>query len=193
MSISQRQIGAYTSKRKKKLVWKGGTKTMLNLEQLTKQLENLEQEKRNKYKEYTQKIQELQAMRIKNDQEYEQEIESVKFLILEQLGDQEEIETESFIVSKQHPDLTKPSYYKLQLPKEAEQKERFIDYMKKEHPELLKEKTAYSPVQLDIKKLVADQVFHLTDENQVVDENGQLIPYLSADVKGIEPKVKVKK
>lgn len=173
--------------------WKDGMKTKTNLEHLTKQLEQLEQEKLTKYKEHTEKIQELQAVRTKIDQEYEQEIESVKYLILEQLGDQEEIETESFIVSKKHPDLTKPSYYKLQLPKDKEQKERFIEYMKKDHPELIKEKTEYSPIQLDIKRLVADQVFHLTDEKQVVDENGQLIPYLSANVKGIEPKVKVKK
>ncbi|EME7094295.1 hypothetical protein QEI46_002767, partial [Enterococcus faecium] len=61
-----------------------------------------------------------------------------------------------------------------------------------EHPELVKESTEYKPKQLDIKKLIADGVFQLTDDLRVIDENGCYIPNLIVDIKEPEVKVKVK-
>lgn len=165
----------------------------MNLENLTRQLELLQQEKGVKLKEYTQKIQELQWLREKAEQDYEKEIIAIKAQMLKEMADNEQLETESFILTKKEPNLTRPANYKLQLPKEKEAKESFLFYLSKEHPELVKATTEYKPIQNDLKKLIADGVFHLTADNQVVDENGCLVPNLSVAIKETEVKVKVKK
>lgn len=165
----------------------------MTLEELTRHLEQLEQEKGLKYKEYTRKIMELQVARETIDKEYQQEIETLKTLILEQMGDDGKVETESFVLTKKQPNLSRPANYKLQLPKDKEEKEPFIQYLRQEHPGLIKEATEYKPIQNDFKKLIADGVFHLTEDNQVIDDNGCIIPNLKVNVKGVEVKVKVKK
>ena len=86
----------------------------------------------------------------------------------------------------------KSAHFKLQPSKVKEEKEQFIQYLRNEHPELVKESTEYKPKQLDIKKLIADGVFQLTDDCRVVDENGCFIPNLTVDIKEPEVKVKVK-
>ncbi|MGL9971446.1 hypothetical protein [Enterococcus sp. DIV1420a] len=165
----------------------------MNLEELTRQLERLEQEKGLKLREYTQRIQELQWLRTKVEQEYQQKISTIQDRMIEQMADDEKVETESFVLTKKQPNLSRPANYKLQLPKDKEEREPFINYLRQEHPGLIKATTEYKPIQNDFKKLIADGVFHLTADNQVIDDNGCLIPYLKVNVKGVEVKVKVKK
>lgn len=165
----------------------------MTLEELTRRYEELQRERGIKLREYTQRIQELQWLRNKVEQEYQQELDRLQTLILKQIGDKEKVETESFVLTKKRPNLSRPANYKLQLPKDKEQKEPFIQYLRQEHPGLIKETTEYKPIQNDFKKLIADGVFHLTEDYQVIDDNGCLIPNLKVDVKGVEVKVKVKK
>ncbi|EPH81489.1 hypothetical protein P0E63_08950 [Enterococcus faecalis] len=165
----------------------------MTLEELTRRYEELQRERGIKLREYAQRIQELQWLRNKVEQEYQQELDRLQTLILKQIGDKEKVETESFVLTKKRPNLSRPANYKLQLPKDKEQKEPFIQYLRQEHSGLIKETTEYKPIQNDFKKLIADGVFHLTEDYQVIDDNGCLIPNLKVDVKGVEVKVKVKK
>jgi hypothetical protein len=64
--------------------------------------------------------------------------------------------------------------------------------MKEEHPGLIKEELVVKPIQNDIKQLLVDGIFHMTDEGLLIDDNGMAIPNTTVDVKGIEVKVKVK-
>ena len=64
--------------------------------------------------------------------------------------------------------------------------------MKEEHPGLIKEEVVIKPIQNDIKQLIVDGVFHMTEEGLLIDENGMAIPNTTVDVKSVEVKVKVK-
>lgn len=163
-----------------------------NLEEITKKIEEIEQAKKRLTDQYDIKIAQLtekkKALCSDLQQEIDAAIEIQKLLI----GDNEQVETESFIIHKKHPNLKSKAAYKLVPPDDKKQKEEFIEYLRTEHEELLKENISYKPIQNDIKKLIIDGVFNLTDEGLLIDDNGIAIPHLIVDVKDIELKVKVK-
>lgn len=163
------------------------------LETITKEIEYMKQSQKEKLDQYDLAIAKLVEKKKQFLDKAQQEIDAALVIQRQLLGDEELVETQSFIVSKKYPDFTKPVSYKLQLPKEKEQKDALIQYLRNEQPELVKEKVEYSPVQNEFKKRIAAQVFRLTEEGELVDENGQLIPELTVEVKDVEVKVKVKK
>ena len=64
--------------------------------------------------------------------------------------------------------------------------------MQEEHPGLIKEEVIIKPIQNDIKDLIVDGVYHVTEEGLLIDDNGMAIPNTTVEVKGVEVKVKVK-
>ena len=164
----------------------------MNLEEITKSIENLVLDQKSDLNIYDKKIAELQAKKAEAHQSYQRQIDAAMELQKMLLGDAESIETESFIISKKRPNLKSKAAYKLQPPTDKKEKERFIRYLKEEHAGLLKEETTYKLIANDTKQLIIDGIFHMTDEGLVVDDNGMTIPYLKAEVKPVEVRVKVK-
>lgn len=141
---------------------------------------------------YDRQIAEIVDAKIKFLDKSKQELDAALEIQKQLLGDSESIETESFIISKKYPNMKSRATYKLNLPKSKEEKVRFDQYMKQEHPGLIKEEVVVKPIQNDIKQLLADGVFNMTEEGLLIDDNGMVIPNTTVDVKGIEVKVKVK-
>lgn len=164
----------------------------MNLEEITKSIENLVLDQKSDLNIYDKKIAELQAKKAEAYQSYQRQIDAAMELQKMLLGDAESIETESFIISKKFPNLKNKAIYKLHLPKSKEEKARFERYMLEEHPGLIKKETILKPIQNDIKQLIADGIYHVTEEGLLIDDNGVAIPNTTVEVKGIEVKVKVK-
>ena len=164
----------------------------MNLDQLTMDLEKLESDFGALQNEYDRQIADLQDKKTIALQAIKQEIDAGRTLQLQLLGDVETIETENFVISKKRPNLKSKATYKLLQPTEKTEKEKFIRYLREEHVGLLKEETTYKLLANDAKQLIVDGIFHMTDEGLVVDDNGMAIPYLRAETKGVEVKVKVK-
>ena len=164
----------------------------MNLEEITKEIELMKQVQKSKLDLYDRQIAEIMDAKVKFLNESKQELDAALELQKQLLGDAESIETESFIVSKKYPNFKSKAAYKLSLPKSKEEKVRFDRYMKEEHPGLIKEETIIKPIQNDIKQLIVDGVFYMTEEGLLIDDNGMAIPNTTVDVKGVEVKVKVK-
>lgn len=166
-----------------------------DLEWITKKIEELEQAKKIKSDEYDLEIAKTTERKNRVCADLQKEIDEAVAIQRQLMGNAEIVETKSFVLTMKPVDLRKPSQFKLQPSKIKEEKEQFIQYLRNEHPELVlvKESTEYKPKQLDIKKLIADGVFQLTDDLRVIDENGCYIPNLTVDIKEPEVKVKVKK
>lgn len=165
---------------------------LLNLEEITKEIELMKQVQKSKLDLYDRQIAEITNTKVAFLNESKQELDAAIELQKQLLGDTESIETESFVISKKHPNLKSRATYKLNLPKSKEEKVRFERYMKEEHPGLIKEETIVKPIQNDIKQLIVDGVFHRTEEGLLIDHNGMAIPNTTVDVKSVEVKVKVK-
>ena len=165
---------------------------LLNLEEITKEIEDLRQLIGAKINLYDNQIAQIVEVKTAFLREMERELNAALELQKQLLGDEELVETESFIISKKHPNLKSRATYKLNLPKSKEEKVRFERYMKEEHPGLIKEEVIVKPIQNDIKQLITDGVFHMTDEGLLIDDNGMAIPNTTVDVKSVEVKVKVK-
>ena len=163
-----------------------------DLEWITKKIEELEQAKKHWLDKYDLEIAQLTERKNRVCADLQKEINEAVAIQRQLMGNAELVETKSFVLTMKPVDLRKPSHFKLQPSKVKEEKEQFIQYLRNEHPELVKESTEYKPKQLDIKKLIADGVFQLTDDFRVVDENGCFIPNLTVDIKEPEVKVKVK-
>ncbi len=164
----------------------------MNLEEITKEIELMKQVQKSKLDLYDRQIAEITDAKVAFLNESKQELDAAIELQKQLLGDMESVETESFVISKKYPNLKSKASYKLSLPKSKEEKARFERYMKEEHPGLIKEEIIVKPIQNDIKQLLVDGVFHLTEEGLLIDDNGMAIPNTTVDVKGIEVKVKVK-
>lgn len=164
----------------------------MNLEEITKSIENLVLDQKSDLNIYDKKIAELQAKKAEAYQSYQRQIDAAMELQKMLLGDAESVETESFIISKKFPNPKSKDTYKLNLPKSKEEKVRFERYMLEEHPGLIKEEVVIKPIQNDIKQLIIDGVYHITEEGLLIDDNGMAIPNTTVDVKGVEVKVKVK-
>lgn len=165
----------------------------MSLEEVTKEIEDLRHLIGAKINLYDNQIAQIIEAKTAFLRETEQELNAALELQKQLLGDDELVETKSFVISKKHPNLKSRATYKLNLPKSKEEKVRFECYMKEEHPGLIKEEVVIKPIQNDIKQLLADGVFHLTEEGLLVDDNGMAIPNVTVDVKSVEVKVKVKK
>lgn len=163
------------------------------LEEITKEIELMKQHKKAKLDLYDRQIAEIAEAKAKFLLESEKELDAALEVQKQLLGDADSAETESFIVYKKQPNLDSRTTYKLHFPKTKEEKVRFERYMKEEHPGLIKEETVIKPIQNDIKQLIIEGVYHVTDEGLLIDDNGMAIPNTTADVKGVEVKVKVKK
>lgn len=164
----------------------------MNLEEITKEIELMKQVQKSKLDLYDRQIAEITDAKVAFLNESKQELDAAIELQKQLLGDMESVETESFVISKKYPNLKSKASYKLSLPKSKEEKVRFERYMKEEHPGLIKEEIIVKPIQNDIKQLLVDGVFHLTEEGLLIDENGMAIPNTTVDVKSVEVKVKVK-
>lgn len=165
---------------------------LLNLEEITKEIENLRSLIGIKISLYDDQIARITETKLAFLNEIEKELTAALEIQKQLLGDMESVETESFVISKKHPNLKSRATYKLNLPKTKEEKARFERYMKEEHPGLIKEEIIVKPIQNDIKQLLVDGVFHLTEEGLLIDDNGMAIPNTTVNVKGMEVKVKVK-
>lgn len=163
-----------------------------DLEWITKKIEELEQAKKHRLNQYDIEIAQLTERKQRVCANLQKEIDEAVVIQRQLMGNAELVETKSFVLTMKPVDLRKPSHFKLQPSKVKEEKEQFIQYLRNEHPELVKESTEYKPKQLDIKKLIADGVFQLTDDLRVIDENGCYIPNLTVGIKEPEVKVKVK-
>lgn len=164
----------------------------MNLEDITREIEDLRQligAKKNLYDNQIAQIVEVKTAFLR---EMERELNAALELQKQLLGDEELVETANFVISKELPNLKSRATYKLNLPKTKEEKARFERYMKEEHPGLIKEEIIVKPIQNDIKQLLVDGVFHLTEEGLLIDDNGMAIPNTTVNVKGMEVKVKVK-
>ena len=165
---------------------------LLNLEEITKEIEDLRQLIGAKINLYDNQIAQIVEVKTAFLREMERELNAALEIQKQLLGDMESVETESFVISKKYPNLKSKASYKLSLPKSKEEKVRFERYMKEEHPGLIKEETIVKPIQNDIKQLIVDGVFHRTEEGLLIDDNGMAIPNTTVNVKGMEVKVKVK-
>ena len=159
-----------------------------DLEWITKKIEELEQAKKHRLNQYDIEIAQITERKNRVCADLQKEIDEAVVIQRQLMGNAELVETKSFVLTMKPVDLRKPSHFKLQPSKVKEEKE----YLRNEHPELVKESTEYKPKQLDIKKLIADGVFQLTDDLRVIDENGCYIPNLTVGIKEPEVKVKVK-
>lgn len=164
----------------------------MNLEEITKEIELMKQVQKSKLDLYDRQIDEITDAKVKFLNASKRELDAALELQKQLLGDMESVETESFVISKKYPNLKSKASYKLSLPKSKEEKIRFDRYMKEEHPGLIKEEVVIKPIQNDIKQLIVDGVFHMTEEGLLIDENGMAIPNTTVDIKGVEVKVKVK-
>lgn len=164
----------------------------MNLEDITREIEDLRRLIGSKINFYDRQIAQIAEAKTLFLRETEQELDAALEIQKQLLGNAESIETDSFIVSKKYPNLKSKAAYKLSLPKSKEEKVRFDRYMKEEHPGLIKEEVVIKPIQNDIKQLIVDGVFHMTEEGLLIDENGMAIPNTTVDVKSVEVKVKVK-
>ncbi|WP_313631400.1 hypothetical protein [Enterococcus devriesei] len=164
----------------------------MNLEEITKEIEDLRQLIGAKINLYDNQIAQIVEVKTAFLREMERELNAALEIQKQLLGDMESVETESFVISKKYPNLKSKASYKLSLPKSKEEKVRFERYMKEEHPGLIKEETIVKPIQNDIKQLIVDGVFHRTEEGLLIDDNGMAIPNTTVDVKSVEVKVKVK-
>lgn len=165
---------------------------LLNLEEITKEIEDLRQLIGAKINLYDNQIAQIVEVKTAFLREMERELNAALELQKQLLGDEESVETESFVISKKYPNLKSKASYKLSLPKSKEEKVRFDRYMKEEHPGLIKEEIIVKPIQNDIKQLIVDGVFHRTEEGLLIDDNGMAIPNTTVNVKSMEVKVKVK-
>lgn len=165
---------------------------LLNLEEITKEIEDLRQLIGAKINFYDNQIAQIVEVKTAFLREMERELNAALELQKQLLGDEELVETANFVISKKHPNLKSRATYKLNLPNSKEEKVRFDRYMKEEHPGLIKEELVVKPIQNDIKQLLVDGIFHMSDEGLLIDDNGMAIPNTTVDVKGIEVKVKVK-
>lgn len=165
---------------------------LLNLEEITKEIELMEQVQKSKEDLYDRQIAEITDAKVAFLNESKQELDAALEIQKQLLGDMESVETESFVISKEYPNLKSKATYKLNLPKSKEEKIKFERYMKEEHPGLIKEEVIVKPIQNDIKQLIVDGVFHRTEEGLLIDDNGMAIPNTTVDVKSVEVKVKVK-
>lgn len=165
---------------------------LLNLEEITKEIEMMRQVQKSKLDLHDRQIAEITDAKVAFLNKSKQELDAALEIQRQLLGDVESVETESFVISKKYPNLKSKASYKLSLPKSKEEKVRFEHYMKEEHPGLIKEEIIVKPIQNDIKQLLVDGVFHLTDEGLLIDDNGMAIPNTTVNVKGMEVKVKVK-
>lgn len=165
---------------------------LLNLEEITKEIENLRSLIGAKIRLYDDQIARITETKLAFLNEIEKELTAALEIQKQLLGDMESVETESFVISKEFPNLKSKATYKLNLPKSKEEKIRFERYMKEEHPGLIKEEVIVKPIQNDIKQLIVDGVFHRTEEGLLIDDNGMAIPNTTVDVKSVEVKVKVK-
>lgn len=164
----------------------------MTLEEITKKIETMKMEQKASLNRYDEQIASLQNDKTQEYLTTQKEIDAALEIQKTLLGDAESVETESFVISKKRPNLKSKAAYKLQPPTDKKEKERFISYLKEEHAWLLKEETTYKLIANDTKQLIIDGIFHMTDEGLVVDDNGMAIPYLKAEVKPVEVKVKVK-
>ncbi|MGO2638438.1 MAG: hypothetical protein ACTH9D_05355 [Enterococcus viikkiensis] len=164
----------------------------MNLEEITKEIEDLRQLIGAKINLYDNQIAQIVEVKTAFLREMERELNAALELQKQLLGDEESVETESFVISKKYPNLKSKASYKLSLPKSKEEKVRFDRYMKEEHPGLIKEEIIVKPIQNDIKQLIVDGVFHRTEEGLLIDDNGMAIPNTTVNVKSMEVKVKVK-
>lgn len=164
----------------------------MNLEEITKSIEEMKMAQKQSLAWYDEQIVSLQNDKTQEFLETQKQIDAAIELQKMLLGDMEAIETESFIISKKFPNPKSKNTYKLNLPKSKEEKARFERYMLEEHPGLIKEETILRPIQNDIKQLIADGIYHVTEEGLLIDDNGVAIPNTTVEVKGIEVKVKVK-
>lgn len=164
----------------------------MNLEDITREIEMMRQVQKSKLDLYDRQIAEITNTKVAFLNESKQELDAAIELQKQLLGDAESIETESFVISKKYPNLKSKASYKLSLPKSKEEKVRFERYMKEEHPGLIKEEVIVKPIQNDIKQLLVDGIFNMTDEGLLIDDNGMAIPNTTVDVKSVEVKVKVK-
>lgn len=164
----------------------------MNLEEITKSIEEMKMAQKQSLAWYDEQIVSLQNDKTQEYLTTQKEIDAAMELQKMLLGDAESIETESFIISKKFPNPKSKNTYKLNLPKSKEEKVRFERYMLEEHPGLIKEEVVIKPIQNDIKQLIIDGVYHITEEGLLIDDNGMAIPNTTVDVKGVEVKVKVK-
>lgn len=164
----------------------------LNLEEITREIEMMRQIQKSKLDLYDRQIAEITDAKVAFLNKSKQELDAALEIQRQLLGDMESVETESFLISKKHPNMKSKTTYKLNLPNSKEEKVRFDRYMKEEHPGLIKEELVVKPIQNDIKQLLVDGIFHMTDEGLLIDDNGMAIPNTTVDVKGIEVKVRVK-
>lgn len=164
----------------------------MNLEEITKSIEEMKMAQKQSLAWYDEQIVSLQNDKTQEYLTTQKEIDAAMELQKMLLGDAESIETESFIISKKFPNLKNKAIYKLHLPKSKEEKARFERYMLEEHPGLIKKEIILKPIQNDIKQLIADGIYHVTEEGLLIDDNGVAIPNTTVEVKGIEVKVKVK-
>lgn len=164
----------------------------MNLEEVTKSIEKMKMAQKQSLNWYDEQIVSLQNDKTQEFRETQKQIDAAIELQKILLGDEELVETESFIISKKYPNPKSNATYKLNLPKTKEEKIRFDRYMVEEHPGLIKEEVVIKPIQNEIKQLIIDGIYHITEEKLLIDDNGMAIPNVTVEVKGVEVKVKVK-
>lgn len=164
----------------------------MTLEEITKKIETMKMTQKASLNWYDEQIVSLQNDKTQKYLTTQKEIDAALEIQKTLLGDAESVETESFVISKKRPNLKSKAAYKLNLPKEKNEKVRFERYMLEEHPGLIKQEVVIKPIQNDIKQLIVDGTYHITEEGLLIDDNGVAIPNTTVDVKPVEVRVKVK-
>ena len=160
---------------------------MNNLETVTKELDQLLMDKGSTQRFYTDEITKLQLKEKQELTEIDKEIAALQEMQKKLIGDNEEIETDSFIVRKKHFNPTKKSSWKI----EKEDEEKLVEFLKQSHADLVNVKTTESVYVNNFKELIAEGYFNVVDGN-VVDENGEVIPDVKAELKQTEIAYKIK-
>lgn len=161
-----------------------------DLESVTQAIEELLFTKGAKQKEFSEQITRLQVEEKRQIMEIDEQIKAAEAIQGMLLGDDETAETTSFtIFKKKFNPKVKTSWV---INRDKEQEKRMIKHLKESNIGLIKTVTKESLLLNDFKDLVAEGTFSTTDEGLVVDENGQAIPGILAEVKPDEIKYKVK-
>ncbi|MGL9971308.1 hypothetical protein [Enterococcus sp. DIV1420a] len=165
----------------------------MDIEALAIELEKTIQKSKDRSKYFSQEIQRLQFKKRKTEEELNHQIDFLRQRLLDSLGVEESVETASFIIFKNYPNIKSMAAYKLEFPTDKESSEQMIHYLKEYATPLIKENITYKPIQKNIKQLIIDEQFHVTDNGFLVDDNGEIVPHIKVAIKKVEPKVKVKK
>lgn len=120
----------------------------------------------------------------KQKQAKEMQLADLKHNLLVAMRDEEKVETSDFIFSKKMPKPSNQTAYKVSTSVSKDEQEEQLNWVRVNHPELLKEELKVDPK--PIRQQLAKGTLHIANNGKVVDDNGELIPGVYGELKPVE-------